>query len=430
MRKNSIIMNASENHLNPENIEKQLCNINKLLEINSIINSTLDIGKLLNIIMEIIKDIMNAEASTLFLYEEKTQDLVFKVALGEAGKELTEKHRIKIGQGIAGWVAEKRKPVYINNVYEDDRFDHNYDKITGFNTKAILCVPLLFKGKLIGVIQAINPVDREGFDDNDMILFSAFAEQAVLAVQNAIFFTEAIEEQRIKTEINSAKSFHKSLLPDVDKQYQNIRIAARSIPARELGGEFYDISYRADSVGISLGACHVKGIPGALNASILLGAVKGVSSILHASPSKLVFNLNKAVSKNIELLSLFYGLISCAGNSIQFVNIGFAYPIMVRENIARYLKFTTSREATDLPPQKINVQLRPGDFFIILTDGIVNLKNRGAQNLGLKRIMDHLSGSFNSPAEIIDSLNKLADDFLDGLEKREDISIIAIKIEG
>ena len=102
-------MNADTNIDNGDT-QKQLKNLRKLLEINSLINVTLDMGKLLNIIMEIIKDIMDAEASTLFLFEENTKDLVFKVALGEAGKELTEKQRVKIGQGIAGWVAEKRKP--------------------------------------------------------------------------------------------------------------------------------------------------------------------------------------------------------------------------------------------------------------------------------------------------------------------------------
>ena len=162
----------------------------------------------------------------------------------------------------------------------------------------------------------------------------------------------------------------------------------------------------------------------------MLGAVKGLSSVLHGSPSKLVFNANEAVSNNIGIHSLFYGLLSCSNNSIQFVNTGFAYPIIVRKNVARYLKFSTSRDNKNLHPRKITVQLHPNDFFIIITEGIVNLKNRGAQTLGLKRVMDHLSSSFKNPAEIIDSLNKLADDFLDGLEKREDISIIAIKIEG
>lgn len=423
-------MSAKEVHNNSEDTQKQLKNLRKLLEINSLINVTLDMGKLLNIIMEIIKDIMDAEASTLFLYEENTKDLVFKVALGEAGKELTEKQRVKIGQGIAGWVAEKRKGIYINNVYSDARFDPNYDKITGFNSRAIICVPLLFKGKFLGVIQAINPINKLEFDDNDLLLFTSFADQVVLAVQNAIFFQNAIDEQRIKNEIASAQSFHKSLLPAIDKKYDNVHIAANSIPAGEVGGVFYDILYFNDEyIGITIGDSHKKGISGALNASMLLGAVKGVSSVIRGNPVKLLKHLTNAVNVNIKSISIFYGLISCKKKTIQFANAGFGYPILIRNNVARYLKFSFSPDKANSMPRRINVMLKPNDFFVIITDGIVNLKNKGAQNLGLKRIMDNLNKNFTSPMEIVDSLNKLAEDFLEGHGKREDISIIAFKLE-
>ena len=427
---------VKEIQVNSENPEKQIIDLKKLLKINSIINSVLDIGRLLNIIMETIKEIMNAEASTLFLYEEKTKDLVFKVALGEAGKNLTEKYRLKIGQGVAGWVAEKRKPIYVNDVYNDYRFDPNYDKITGFNSRSILCVPLLFKGKLLGVIQAINPINRPGFNDNDMALFCSFADQAVLAVQNAIYFQNVLEEERIKNEISSVQSFQKSLLPAINKRYNNIHIAARSFTAREVGGEFYDI-FNFDNeaaIGIVIGDIHMKGLSGALNASIVSGAIKGLTSVLRGNPSMLFSNLNNTLKesiKTIENISLFCGLIPLYNKNIQFVDTGFAYPIIVRKNVARYLKFKSqSFEKAYQPPKKINLRLEPDDFFIIITDGIVNIKNKGSQNMGLKRIMDHLSNNFISPQEVIDSLIKLADDFLDGLEKREDISIIAIKVEG
>jgi phosphoserine phosphatase RsbU/P len=422
---------SNEKKSGSEYSEKEISDMYKLLEINRIINSTLDMGKLLNVIMEIIKDIMNTEASTLFLFEEETGDLVFKVALGEAGKELAEKHRVKLGQGVAGWVADKKIPVFINSVYDDNRFDSNYDKITGFNTRSILCVPLLFKGKLLGVIQAINPVDKQGFDENDVALFSSFANQAVLAVQNALFFKNALEEQRIKNEIYSAKTFHRSLLPPVSKSFNKFHIAAMSIPAREVGGVFYDISYFDDeTIGISLGDCHTKGISGALNASMLLGQITGISSLTHKSPHKVLRLVNNVAGERNPGLSLFYGLISCKKNMLQFANAGFAYPIIVRKNVARYLKFSTPISELETAPRKINVMMEPGDFFIIITDGIVNLKNRGAQNFGLKRIMDYLSRDFSSPQEIIDSLTGLADKFLDGLERREDTSIIVLQLEG
>jgi phosphoserine phosphatase RsbU/P len=423
-----------ENSKTLEKIEIEIENLNKLLKINHIINSVLDIGKLLNIIMETIKEIMDTETSTLLLVDELSDELVFKVALGNAGKELAEKYRIKIGQGIAGWVAKNKKAVFINNVYDDARFDPQYDKITGFTSKAILCVPLLFKGKLIGVIQAINPQNRTEFDNVDMSLFTSFADQAALAVQNALFFHNALEEQRIKNEIASAVSFHQSLLPVINTKFKNITIAAKSISAHELGGEFYDINeFPDETAGIIIGDIHQKGISGALHASMVLGAIKTLSLIVKGNPAGLLTNLNNILNKNLKIIdkiSLFFGLVNPAKKEIQFVNTGFSYVILIRDNVARYIKFKSlSPGDSSIPVKKINLIFEPGDFFIIITDGLINIKNRGGQTLGLKRIMDKLNNNHESPSEIINLLFKLADEFGNGLEQREDISIIAVKID-
>lgn len=420
---------------NIESLKKQVDKLTKLQHINRIINSTLNIKKLLTLIMEMIKDIMDTDASTLLLYDEDSGDLVFNVALGEAGQELTEKYRVEIGQGIAGWVAENRKPVNINEVYDDERFDPNFDKATGYRTRAILCVPLLFKGKLLGVIQAINPNQKEGFDDDDLDMFCSFAEQVVLAVQNAIFFKNALDEERIKNELTSAQSFHYSLLPAIKENNDKISLSARSIPAREVGGEFYDIFHlERGSLGIALGDIHQKGVSGALYASIVTGAIKSLSKIMGGRPAGLLKHLNTLVSENLKdvtNVSLFYGLISGGNNNLSFVNAGIAYPILVRKGVARYLKFGGSPLGTEeFLLKRINVNLEEKDLFVIITDGIINLKNKKSQTLGLKRIMDFLSSTeFDSSEEVVESIVELADNFTDGLERREDISIIAFIIK-
>jgi sigma-B regulation protein RsbU (phosphoserine phosphatase) len=414
-------------------LERQLHNLSKLVEINGIINSTLDIGRLLHIIMEIIKDIMEAEASTLLLYEDDTRDLVFKVALGEAGRELQERYRVKLGQGIAGWVAEQRKVVYINDVYNDERFDPNFDKKTGFTTKSMLCAPLLFKGKLLGVIQAINPLIKPGFDDEDVILFNAFANQAALAVQNAIFFQNAIEEERIKNELDAAHSVQHSLFPEINILNENFSIAARSISAREVGGEFYDVYFFEESAGIALGDIHTKGIPGAIQASIISGAVKSLSSIGGQNPLFIHRKLNELIGSNIGAVtdvSLFYGNVSRKDGAISYVNSGIAYPILVRDGVAKYIKIGgKSLGGGDAHLKKVKVKLRKGDYFIIITDGLINQKNRNGIQLGLKRIMEFLGGSFSSPEDVVKSLFAFVGDFTGGLENKEDISVIAINLK-
>lgn len=198
--------------------EHQIQNLNKLLSINSIINSTLEINSLLPVIMEIIKDIMETEASSLLVFEENTRDLVFKVALGEAGKELQEKYRVRIGQGIAGWVAENRKTVFINDAYSDPRFDPNYDKKTGYTTKSILCAPLLYKGRLLGVIQAINPINKPGFYEENVPLFETFADQAAVAIENANLYTNL--EKKVGERTALLTSAYKKL-EELDKAKTN-----------------------------------------------------------------------------------------------------------------------------------------------------------------------------------------------------------------
>jgi len=414
-------------------LERQLHNLSKLVEINGIINSTLDIGRLLQIIMEIIKDIMEAEASTLLLYEDDTRDLVFKVALGEAGRELQERYRVKLGQGIAGWVAEQRKVVYINDVYNDERFDPNFDKKTGFTTRSMLCAPLLFKGKLLGVIQAINPLSKPGFDDEDVILFNAFANQAALAVQNAIFFQNAIEEERIKNELDAAHSIQHSLFPEINIDEDGYSISARSISAREVGGEFYDVYFFDGSTGIALGDIHSRGIPGALQASIVNGALKSLSGLGGLSPQFIHGQINDLIRSKLGAVSdvsMFYGVISWKEKSLSYVNSGIAYPILVRDGVSRYIKIgSKSLDGGDIALRKVKVNLRSGDYFIIITDGLINQKNRNGIQLGLKKIMDFLGGSAGPAEEVVKSLFAFVGAFTGGLETKEDVSIIALNIK-
>ncbi|GAB4220288.1 MAG: hypothetical protein Kow00102_06930 [Spirochaetota bacterium] len=414
----------NEKKYNLEYLERQLHNLSKLVEINRIINSTLDMAKLFTIIMEIIKEIMETEASTLFLYDEKANELVFKVALGEAGDKLQEKYRVKMGQGIAGWVARERKGVFVNDVYSDDRFDPNFDKQTGFTTRSIICVPLLYKGKLLGVIQAINPINRPAFTDEDMHLFMAFADQAVLAVQNAIFFEHAIEEARMRHELESARSIQHSLHPAISENYGLCKVAARYLPAREVGGEFYELLYQKNAVNIALCDVHNKGVPGALNASLVNGIVKGLMNVYENAVSPVFINTLRVVKEqNLQNVSLFYGMINLHSRKLTFMNTGEAYPILVRDGIARYMRFSYTRDR-----KKIVVKLKPNDMFIIVTDGIVNCKNRNARLFGLKQVMDTCC-QYDDPSDCINGLLTKVKEFMQGLAQREDISVIAVKIQ-
>ncbi len=168
------------------------------IEIGFIVNSTLDLAEVLTLIMRHANRVTNSAASTLMLLDDKTGELVFSVPTGPKADELIDM-RLAPGKGIAGWVAEHGHPLLVPNAREDPRFYPEIDKISGFETKSILCVPLKAKAKLIGVLEAINKVDGTSFTEEDELLLSVFAYQAAMAIENARLYGELkdrLEEER------------------------------------------------------------------------------------------------------------------------------------------------------------------------------------------------------------------------------------------
>lgn len=157
-----------------------------LLDANRILTSTLDLDRLLKIIIGQAKRVVNAEASSLMLLDEATKELFFDVTVGGEGEKLRQ-IRLKLGEGIAGWVAKEGKPLLVTDASKDSRFFVKADKVTKFKTKSILCVPLMIKGRIIGVMEAINQVGRGYFVEEDREIFEAFASQAAIAIDNAVF---------------------------------------------------------------------------------------------------------------------------------------------------------------------------------------------------------------------------------------------------
>jgi len=165
-----------------------------LLEANKALTSTLDLDRLLKVIMGQAKKVVNAEASSLMLLDEAKKELFFDVTLGGKGEKLRQ-IRLKLGQGIAGWVAKEGKPLMVADARKDPRFFAKADEVTKFITKSILCVPLRIKERIIGVMEAINEISRGYFVDEDREMFEAFASQAAIAIENARLFQNLKREK-------------------------------------------------------------------------------------------------------------------------------------------------------------------------------------------------------------------------------------------
>ena len=175
-------LNNEENNL--EKLKIQILQLNALNNISLELTRTTDLDTLLNKIIEYAALIVKAEAASILLLDKKKNELYFKASLGKKSKEI-KKYRVKVGEGIAGWVAEKGKSLIVNDVAEDKRWNKNIDSSTKFKTKSLICVPLILEKDIMGVMEVINKKDEEYFDKNDEEILNSFANQVVIAFRNS-----------------------------------------------------------------------------------------------------------------------------------------------------------------------------------------------------------------------------------------------------
>ncbi len=174
------------------NDQKSRQELEFLLSFSKSLSSTLDQSQLLDIIIESAKTLTVAEASSLLLLDQATQNLHFAHATGEVSEEL-KKLPIPMGQGIAGWVAREQKPQIVNQAEQDERWK-GIDEETKFTTKSLLCVPLLSGGQTIGVIEVLNKKDGQQFGQQDQELLLKFADLAAQVLENAYKYSRLKDE--------------------------------------------------------------------------------------------------------------------------------------------------------------------------------------------------------------------------------------------
>ncbi len=187
-------------------LDRKLSQLRVLLDLSFLINSTLDIREIRNRATEAAKQLLDTEVASLLLVDQESRELFFEVALGEAGRAVREV-RLKMGQGIAGWVAEQGEPAVIHDVYRDPRFFKDVDSKSSFVTRNMISVPVKSKDKILGVLQAINKLDGI-FDEEDLEWLQILSNQVAVAIENAGLYEE-LRETFLGTVMSLADSLDK-----------------------------------------------------------------------------------------------------------------------------------------------------------------------------------------------------------------------------
>ncbi len=411
-------------------------NLRKVLALNAILNSTLKLNELLTIIMKTSADVMLSEVASLLLIDEASNELVFRVALGGKGAELEEKFRLKMGEGIAGSVAASGEPEIVNDPQNDPRFAKRFDISTGFVTRAILCVPMKTRGKVIGVLQAINPVHRTGFAPQDLELFETFADQSAMAIENAQLHGEIVKQEKAKQALKIAHEIQQNFLPDLTNRQYGIDLCALSLPAFDVGGDLYDvIALERNRVGVVLGDVSGKGVPAALYMVRAMSEYRFLAPQAK-DPAELLTALNERLSVNSPFgmfLTMICLVIDRNMNTVHYSSAGHL-PILMRkaaDGRTAILKGTQSPPLGLMPGTAFflnTIHMEPDDALFLYTDGVVEARDKNGKEYTIERLAECVKERAASAAEYSERIFEEVRRFTTGADQHDDITALTVVI--
>ncbi len=165
-------------------LERKIRELTVFHEVGKALTSTLDINRILETIMQQISSLFHPDTWSLLMVDEEAQELRFEIAVGEAAEKLRD-IRLKLDEGIAGWVVRNNLPVYVPDTTKDERFSKRVDDLTMLATHSIACIPVRGREGVLGVIELINCPQPLRFEEEDLFLLQALADYAAIAIENA-----------------------------------------------------------------------------------------------------------------------------------------------------------------------------------------------------------------------------------------------------
>ncbi len=265
------------------------------------------------------------------------------------------------------------------------------------NLHSLLAVPLIRKGEARGGLYVAKN-EEDGFDDDDLTVLEAFSDVASLALETARLLADSIERQKFDGELRAARAMHKSLLPEHFPDIPNFDVHAVSIPAYDVGGDYYDFSTLWDgSPLVVIGDVSGKGISASLYMAETKGVIQALTPIM-SSTQELLESANGALLRNTPQQAVFrrnfvtLGMLAFQKTGIRYIRAGHTPLLIVREN-GTYEYVQPKGMAVGLMRQvlfnqmieQIDIMVKKGDAIVMFSDGITDTRNDDGDDYGYER---------------------------------------------
>lgn len=378
----------------------------KLIELSKNLALSSDLSAILQLVIDALRDLLDAERATVFEYDPQADELFTQVAHGLGG-EAPKVIRIPAGAGIAGAAAKGGRIVNIPDAYADERFNRAVDKKTGFHTRTILAIPLLdHEGALVGVAQVLNK--REGkFEAPDEDLAMGLAAHAAIAMRRGRLIEDRIERERLERELDVARSIQAETFPSDLPELPGWDMAAESVPAESCGGDAYDVvpltsgvptkpGEEPDALVLMLADATGHGIASALSAVQMRGMLR-VGLRLGHGVVRLAEEINAQLCDDLPdgrfVTAWFVQICSRTGKSEAWSS-GQAPILLYRAATDDFVSYSA-----DAPPCGVfampystdeaqHFTMEPGDLLIAITDGFYEAPSPSGPRMTEEMIKD------------------------------------------
>lgn len=405
--------------------------LSALNEIAIAVGSTLSLDRILDLIVQQCLSHLEVEQGAVMLLDEQRDKKPFETVVrrvNPSGGQLP----YRFDAQLTGWMLKNKKPLLINDFFTDDRFHTFAD--SEFPIKSLLSVPLLSKGKMIGLLSTFNKNAESGFSDDDQRLLSIIATQSAQAIENARLLEEEQALLRIQDELRLAYEIQIQLLPTSTPQIEGYDIAGIAIPAKEVGGDYYDfIAIDEDHIAFCLGDVSGKGMPASLLMANLQAAVRMQamhSSAIDDSLNRLN-NLLYCSTASEKFATFFYAVLNIRTHELRYANAGHQFPFHFTGEGERFELSSTGvvlgiLESTTFKEESIKFE--SGDMLVVYSDGITDAVNVSDEEFGEQRLIDVIMDNRAQTADkLVDAIFKAVQLHSGDAPQMDDMTLLAIK---
>ncbi len=409
---------------------KQARTLVLLNEIARELTSILNVDELLKRIAELLSRLIDYQMFSILLLDATGDKLQHRFSL-RFQENIQIKHDVPLGDGLVGYAARHRQAVLVPDVSKDPRYI-----LLNPETRSELAVPLIYKDKVIGVLD-LEHTKRGFFTDDHNRTVTTLAAQVAIAIENARLYEEiARQEKRLERDLALARELQFRLLPHSLPKLANLEVAAKFSPARAIGGDLYDfVNYSLDHLGMVIGDVSGKGAPAAIYAALVSGILRSHAPI-EPGPAEMLRAVNFSLGeRRIEgqFVSLIYAVWDDRNRSVKIANSGLPRPLYCHDGKIEII------EATGLPLglfddaeyDEFTFKAKPGDMFVFFSDGILDARNKAGDMFGRHRTEAIIAGCAEMSADcVVKYLFKAVTEHAAGVEAFDDQTVVAIKVKG